>query len=444
MRDFWRLEKLYPLLVVVCVAVFLSSRFWVKKPVIDWDITLYYSYLPALFIYEDLKFEKEPSPEWGKRHFGLKQDAEGNRYSKMTGGLAVLYSPFFFAAHAFASASESYPADGFSVPYRFGLLFSLLSFTLLGLYFLKEYLKNYVSPALASLSAVLIFAGSNLPYYSFVEPMSHAYNFALISFILWFFEGYRKNPRLSKAVLLGLLAGLLIWIRPTNALFLLYPVGLLIWTKPLSSKEWWQHGIAVVLSLLIAISPQLFYWHYMTGHWVVYSYDEEGFFFANPQIWDGLFSYRKGWFVYSPLLLLALPGFALGFRRFKKEISLSLALLSLVLWVHFSWWCWWYGGGFGARSLIDYLPFMAVGLALSLEYLQRQNKLLKVVGFSLVLFLAAWSVFMNKQYKSGIFHWDSMSKTLFWKQFWKDHHVANWNDYLDPPDYDAALKGEDE
>lgn len=443
MSKFFRLERLHQLLILVCAVVFVTSRFWDKKPVIDWDITLYYHYLPALFIYDDLKFE-QPVAEWGKRHFYMKTDEEGNRFVKMTAGPAILYSPFFFGAHAFALSSDQFEADGFSAPYRLALLAAALAYALAGIYFLKRFLQYYVSPGIASLSAVLIFAGTNIPHYSFVEPMSHVFSFALVSLILWRFEVYRKSIALREVLIMGLSAGLIILSRPTNILVLLFPLILIFLDKPLKGKQWFIHGGLAALLILIAVSPQLFYWKYMTGHWIVYSYTEEGFFFLDPEIWKGLFSYRKGWFVYSPLLFICLPGFYYLIRNRLKEGIATLVTLLFALWVTFSWWCWWYGGSFGARALIEFLPFMALALAFSLTWLLKQKAYFKVPGLLVISFLAVWSVFMNKQYKSAIIHWDSMSKELFWKQFFIDHYVKDHGKYLDPPNYEAALKGEDE
>ncbi|MGB0977796.1 MAG: hypothetical protein ACPGVV_00300 [Croceimicrobium sp.] len=443
MSAIFRLERLYQLLIVVCLVVFLSSKFWIKKPVIDWDITLYYHYLPALFIYDDLKFE-QPVAEWGKRHFYMKTDAEGNQFVKMTAGPAILYSPFFFMAHAYATFTDQYVADGFSEPYRFALLAAALAYALAGLYFLKRFLQHYVSAGIAALSSVLIFAGTNLPHYSFVEPMSHVFSFALVCLILWRFEIYRRKASMKEVIIMALSAGFIILSRPTNIIVLLFPLLLIFIDKPLKGKQWISHPLVAALLIFLAVSPQLFYWKYMTGHWIVYSYTEEGFFFLDPEIWKGLFSYRKGWFVYSPLLFICIPGFYFLFKERKKEALAAMLSLAFAFWVTFSWWCWWYGGSFGARALIEFLPFMALALAFSLQWLLGQKLYLKIPALSLISFLALWSIFMNKQYKSSILHWDSMTKELFWKQFFIDHHIKDHGKYLDPPDYDAALKGAEE
>tara|TARA_R110000868_G_scaffold152717_3_gene377928 strand:- start:304 stop:1641 length:1338 start_codon:yes stop_codon:yes gene_type:complete len=444
MQKFLKANNFYWLLVVVCVFVFSLSRFWDKKPIIDWDMTLYYSYLPALFIYDDLKFE-QPTAEWGKRHFYMNSDARGNRYVKMTGGLAIMYSPFFAIGHLYASLNSAHPADGFSAPYRFALLASSLFFALWGLYILRLVLQRFFSPWVANLSVVLIYIGSNMPHYSFVEPMSHVYNFFLVSAILFLSFKFCEKPSIKLAIPIGALAGLMVLIRPTNVLVLLFPMIYLASSGSLKSAgEWVKYGIIAAFFAFLAMSPQLFYWHYMTGNWIIYSYNDEHFFFLDPHIWDGLFSYRKGWFVYSPLLLLAVAGFSALWQQSKLLFSSSLTVISFALWVNFSWWCWWYGGGFGARSLIDFLPFMAFGLAAFLQWLGQQKILLKAPLIVIISFLSVWSIFMNKQYKSSIIHYDSMSKELFWKQFFKDHFVKDYESFLEHPDYDAAKKGEED
>ncbi len=425
------------------VIVFATSKFWIEKPVIEWDVTLYYSYLPAIFIYDDLKFEN-PVEEWEERHLKQKVVGDGHSLIKMTSGLAMLYSPFFFGAHACATLSNQHPADGFSAPYRLALLLSALVFMLLGFWFLAHWLQFFFSEKVATITALLIFCGSNLPYYTLVEPMSHVYNFALISMILYWFFKYLKNQHLGFVVCIGIAAGLLVLIRPTNIMALLFPALFLIhkW-KTLNSKKVIQHiAIAIVLAFIVWL-PQFTYWKYITGDWLVYSYTDEGFFFTDPKIWKGLFGYRKGWFVYSPILWFALPGFAYLFIKQRKVAAYSIATLLITFWVTFSWWCWWYGGGLGSRPLIEFLPFMALGIAAFLTASAKWKNWIRLPVFASIVFMTLWGGFMNKQYLGNVIHYESMSKELFWKQFLINRFVEDHNKYLDHPDYDKALRNEE-
>lgn len=429
------------LLVVFCTATFVHFKPWEKSP-IEWDITLYYSYLPATFIYHDFDVHASGEKEWGQRHFYMKEDAEGNRYVKMTSGLSMLYSPFFLAAHAYALVSPNYEANGFGKPYDIGILLSSLLFALAGLWCLARFLLQYFPEKVVGLSILVVFLGTNMPYYSMVSPMSHVYNFALVSFILLQTDLYLRRQALWRAVFIGAAVGLLVLIRPTNILALIFPVLLVIYKwRNLTPGLLYKHLALVVVVAFMACLPQLLYWKHMTGHWLIYSYNEEGFFFTNPQIWNGLFSYRKGWFTYSPVLFVALLGFPFLFRKYPRYGWAIIATLIPALWVTFSWWCWWYGGGFGARPLIEFLPFMALPLAAVFGEVLLRKFWLQIPALAVAGFLCYWALVMNFQFHRGMIHYDSMSKELYWDQFLKKHYVENFEEKLDPPDYDAALKG---
>ena len=118
-------------------AVMMGSFCYLKKwkaaetpgKIINWDVTSYYSYLPATFIYGDLTLEflkKYPEKKFEEHHQFFYQIApNGNRVCKFTMGMAILYSPFFFLAHGCAHLFN-YIADGFSLPYEFFLNLSCL------------------------------------------------------------------------------------------------------------------------------------------------------------------------------------------------------------------------------------------------------------------------------------------------------------------------------
>ncbi|MGB0177489.1 MAG: hypothetical protein ACPF9D_10005 [Owenweeksia sp.] len=412
---------------------------------ISWDISLYYSYLPATFIYDDLKIQNEETLQaWQQAgQFYMNEDKQGNRFVKMTCGLAYLYSPFFFLAHGYASFSDSFPADGFSLPYRVGLLASTAFFTLLGLWFLRKVLLRFFSDGAVAITLAVTYLGTNLLYYSIKEPMSHAYNFFLVSLILYLFFRYLDKASLLKALLIGAFSGLLILIRPTDILILIFPLILFIRQEGTQFRSHLPAVVAALIAGILVLLPQLFYWHYMTGKWVMYSYNDERFFFTDPEILKGLFSYRKGWVIYSPALIFAGLGF--GFLWFKDRLlTLATGLtFFMALWVTFSWWCWWYGGGFGARPMIDFLPFLGFAFAAVFEKLNIAPRLVKVPVYVVLFALCFFSVFYTKQYKSSIIHYDSMSRELFWKQFMIDHYIQDYEQYLDHPDYDSAKNNTD-
>jgi len=435
----------YFLLVITLVGIFLNNKYWETKKVIDWDVSQYYSYLPATFLYKDYTFQNADTL-WEEAHFKLLPLPDGvHTYPvKMTYGVSLFYAPFFVAAHSFCLNSQNCIPNGFSKPYKIALLLSSLVFALIGLWFFGNWLLNYVSPIIAAIATLCIFAGTNLAYFTFVEPVSHVYGFALISTILYCFSRYLREQKTSLVIIIGFLSGLFVLIRPTNIILLLFLL-IMLWLKrsQLDSKKLKQHILIAIPLAAIVWIPQFIYWKHMTGQWLFYSYNDESFFFTDPEIWKGLFSYRKGWFVYSPLLFLAIPGFWFLHKQKRHTAIAALITLFVGLCVTFCWRCWWYGGGFGARAMIEYLPFMGLALAMLFQASGKAKLLVSIPVFVLATFLCVASVWFTHLYTKLYIHPDSMSKELFWKQIMTDELAKNYFNLIDPADYDKAKRNEE-
>ena len=167
----------FSLISIACIFFFISLiRFDDKNWGVDghngvlaWDNFGYYLYLPAVFIYDDLKLEKSewiidvrekynPSPSFYQAHY-----VEGGTHViQYTMGMAIIYTPAFLLAHAYASFSDTYPADGFSLPYQFSILLYALLIILLGLFFLRKICLYFFNDRLASILIITICLGKQL------------------------------------------------------------------------------------------------------------------------------------------------------------------------------------------------------------------------------------------------------------------------------------------
>jgi hypothetical protein len=116
----------------------------------------------------------------------------------------------------------------------------------------------------------------------------------------------------------------------------------------------------------------------------------------------------------------------------------------LNIYIIFSWWCWWYGGGFGQRAFIDSYALMAVAAAALLSSAcAAARRWLRRTIITLFLLLTSIGIFCNIQYYHGAIHWDSMTKAAFWDSFGRVRPSERFNDLLKAPDYDKARKGGD-
>jgi hypothetical protein len=298
-------------------------------------------------------------------------------------------------------------------------------------------------------SLLAITLGTNLYYYASIEaPMSHVYSFSLFAIFVYLSIRWHQCPNLKNSILLGLLAGLIALIRPTNILILFFFVcfGLSRWTDAgRRIRVLWQHIWLVVVmafSFFLVWIPQLMYWKANAGQWFYYSYGNQHFFFCDPQIINGLFSYRKGWLLYTPMIGLSIVGLRF-LNRYARELLFPVILFIIInFYVVVCWWTWWYGGGFGLRPMIDSYALMVFPLAAFFEWLLHQPLRHKILGFTLGMLLLVLSLFQSMQYVTGAIHWDSMTKEAYWNSFGRLFPSAEFQKMLKVPDYENAIKGQ--
>ncbi len=390
---------------------------------LSWDVSGYYMYLPAIFIYQDLKqcaFQDQilqthhPTYEFQQAF----AHPSGNYVMKYSAGQAVQYLPFFLLAHAYASVSDSYPADGFSAPYQLGITIGSFVFAFLGLFMLRKVLLLYVSDqTVAVVLLCLVFGTNYLEYAAITGAMTHNNLFAVYALLLWQTIHFYRKPSFWRGVSIGALVGLAALTRPTEILSALIP---LFWGVNLSARadirdriefllKHYRVYLAAGITCLAIGSIQLIYWKYVSGDWIVYSYQGEGFNWLKPFISRGLFSYRAGWLIYTPMMLFALLGFVPLFQQQRKLAYGILIFFLLFLYVAFAWEIWWYGGSLGQRTMIQIYPVLAFPFGLLVERLW-QTSWHKYVVWACMLLFVYYNLWLTHQAHRGmLLHTGSMT-----------------------------------
>ena len=381
----WSLGALLVLFVLM-----VQVRMWVPNwdthnvlAILSWDSMGYYLYLPAHFIYHDLghqAFAADIMREYGPsssfyQAFQVPGAPAGQLVMKYTMGLAVLETPFFWLGH-WAAGWLGYPQDGFSAPYQVAIAFGGMLYALLGMGLLRRVLLRYFSDVVVALVLVTLLLGSNfLEYAVFDVAMTHNYLFAGYALLLWGTVRWHERPSGVGAFAIGLTLGLLVLIRPSEAVAAVVPVlwgvGSLaaIRQKLALLRQRWADVLLLGLGGLLGALPQALYWHWATGHWLFYSYGDQHFSFLKPHLLKVLFSFRKGWLVYSPLLILVLAGFVPLWRRHRGLAVPALAYFLLNLWVVSAWDIWWYGGSLGQRALVQSYAVLGLPWAAAVAWL---------------------------------------------------------------------------
>lgn len=430
------------------------NKRWRKEALLRYDAAIYYTYLPAFFIYQDPGLSYIDSfPEYRKAHKKAHFETlpNGKRYIKTTMGLAYMHLPFFLLGH-WKAGWEGKPQDGYSPPYENMLLYGAFFYVILALILLAKVLSAWFSDKVTALTLITVVLGTNLLYYSTLEGLHvHAYNFSLFSFFLYGVYRYFQKPALWKALILGLLLGLITLIRPTNILLgLLIPLyGVKNWKDLKERFLFFWKNVPAVLTFIVAFFivwiPQMWYWHDVSGQWFFFSYGEkERFFWMDPKFLYGFFSYRKGLFIYTPVMALAF--FGLFFlRKYAAEFFWAILLfVPLNFYVIFSWWSWWYGGCYGMRPAIDSFPLMAIATGAFFSWLYSRKRWMKTVVMIAWGALILLNLFQTWQYYKGILHWDSMTQKAYWAVFLKTEKPENYESLLQVPSNEKASDGIDE
>lgn len=448
------MKKLYSLIAIFAIIIIYSwntiniSKYRSPMSVIAWDVISYYDYLPAAFIEKDIKMQFLLTEREKFKKYWPQTAPNGGFVIKTTMGMAMMYSPFFFSAHCLAEKLGC-EANGFTAPYAFALIFGSIIYLLIGFLFLRRVLLKYFSDAAVAFTLLIIGLATNLLCYAAIEaPMSHAYSFSLFCIFLYLTEKWYTNRQWSTGIFIGLTTGLITLIRPTNGLivlvFLLYNIA--GWKDiPVRIRLFlanYPKIIGMIICAFIVWIPQLLYWKYVSGEWLFYSYGDERFFFNDPKIIDVLFGFRKGWLIYTPVMVFAIIGTGMLWKT-NKQYFYPVVLFSILnLYIISSWWCWWYGGGFGMRPLIESYAILAVPLAAFLSWTIKQRRRLKIPLIVVVAAISLQSTFHTIQYYYGSIHWDSMTKQAYVDSFWRVRPTGKFGSLLSSPDYEAAKKGE--
>jgi len=262
--------------------------------------------------------------------------------------------------------------------------------------------------------------GTNISVYCLDDPsMSHIYSFAAVSLFMLLSDKFFRENSMKTLLLAATVFGLIVLIRPINGL-VIFSLPFLAGTSEKLTKGFdfiKNKPISLLFSALLffaVVGIQLIIYKIQTGHFIVYSYKDEGFDFLDPNIFNILLSYKKGLFVYTPLAAIALIG-AFFMSRFRG-LSLGIFLLFLTYMLS-CWYPWWYGGSFSSRVYVEYFPYIFFAFAVLISRMKK--KVVLVPFLAMTLFLTLHNQQQTLLYRWGIIHWDSMTKEKYWDASFK-------------------------
>ncbi len=440
---------------IILIASFwysLDIEYWKRTDrIISWDVLHYYAYLPAVFIYNDieLKYVSENPDAYRDKVWPINSPL-GKNTIMTTMGMAIMYTPAFLSTYVYMQLAGHTEDDGYGPPYRLGLVIGTLGYLFLALLLLKKTLIQFFDPLPVALTLLIIGLGTNLYHYTAAEAtMSHAYSFFLFAAFLYLTVAWHSKPGLKPSILLGLVSGMVALVRPTNAIiglvFLLWGVTNFVTLKEkfrLYTQNY-KLVIYIILFALLVWIPQIIYWKQLTGMYFFNGYgSDQGFFFNNPQVFNSLFSYRKGWLVYTPAMILSFIGLIFMMKKLKGIAIPLIVFTVLNVYIISSWWAWWYGGGFGLRAYVESYALYSVGFAAFFQWLFGFRKwFINAPAMILILALIALNLFQTRQYHFGSIHYVGMTKEAYWHSFLRLKPYGDFYKKLTIPNMEKARKG---
>ncbi|WP_139924948.1 hypothetical protein [Hymenobacter sp. DG01] len=418
------------IIAFVHVALMRDTSRWNRSDVLIWDAGGYYLYLPSAFITKDVgegsfltyvrkQYRPDLDPDYSMVHL-----PNGRVVFKYPIGMAVAYSPWFAVAQVHATVA-GFPTDGYSEPYQRYIAWGCTVYALLGLWLLGRELRHYVPDHLAALTLLAISLGTNLFVYATVDaPMSHGTLFLLNVLLLRYTrQWYGPGGGWAAGIRLALVFGMMMLVRPSELWMIAIPLlwGLTSRTAVAQRLRFWlgrwQQLLIMVAIVALVGSVQLIFWRVAGGQWLMEFYPGERFYLLKPHLLDGLFSARKGWLFWSPVLVFALLGIMWLRRIAPALVPVVVVLVPFVVYLTFSWWDWTYGGGFGCRPLISLYPLLSLCLAAFLArwWNTRAVPVAFVVGALVLL-----SVRQSWQYSRGVVDCCNMDWARYKEHFF-DH-----------------------
>ena len=435
------------------LAIVISMVVIIYQPLnpICYDVFGYYMYLPMKYKYDDIVIKDYSviTDILNKYHasetfYQAVKWENGNWVMRYPIGLSVLFFPFYVLADIITKFT-SYPADGFSRPYQLCILYGSLLYALIGLYFVKRILQLFFNDKTAALTLLCIGLGTNYFFHVSIHgqgTMSHNFVFVLYAIIIFLTIKWHEAFKLKYIILMGFAVGLIALCRPTEIICVLIPLFYGVTNKQTlidKIKILYNHKFAIIGFSIIVILVgfiQFGYWMSVTGEWIVNPYAAgnpgEGLELLQPHILKVLFSFRKGWFIYTPLMIFTVVGFWHMYKNNRSLFTPVFLYFIINLYIVSSWSCWWYGACFGVRSLVPSYAALCLPLGYFIYY--ALNNRFKYVYISFMVFCIALNLFQSWQMSVGIMDSTNMSRAYYLSTFMQ----------TDPPTADQTkllLKG---
>ncbi len=342
-------------------------------------------------------------------------------------GMSIFYSVFFFLGH-FLAGIGGFPQDGFSDPYQISLVFGCMLYTFIGLYYLRKIALYFSNERSTVIVLVMIVLGTNYAHHLTIKNLETVnVLFMLAGIVIWNTIQWHVDYKLKNLLAISMGIMLMALVKPSEILFAFFPILFGIKDKYSFQSKWEvikrhrrQFYFVLSAALLVAL-PQVGYWFLKTGEPIYDTYKNAGVGLdvLSPHIWDTLFSYRKGWLVYTPMMIFALIGFRQLYRTNKGVFIPVFGTFICSFFIVASWTEWWYGAGFSIRPLITYYTLLSIPMVFFVDKLFEKKRIVLFAFIALASFFLFLNQFQWWQLRQYILDPYRTTKEYYWATFLK-------------------------
>lgn len=389
----------------------------------------YYAYLPHLIQKGNLDITTEWANKVQRETCGDAPVYQFANYKKENHvidiyhmGLSFIQAPSFFVGHLITIIT-GHPIDGFSKPYHIAYLTNVLLFIFLGLLYVRKIALLYFNDKITAAILLFIYLGTNV----FVTmghqyDLTHLYLFTLNAIWIYHILKYRAIQSTKTLVYAAIIFGLTIAVRPTQAMFGIIPFFILL-NIHRNIRFFWKRLLLFPAMAFFFNIPQFIYWKLYGGSWFIPNLHTEDLILTDPNLYKFLFSFRKGWLIYTPIFILLIPGFIYFFKKYKNLSILFLGTLISYIYIMSSWECWWYASSISQRVMVDIYPLLIIPFGFALTF---HKKVIRYLIFVFAILTSALSIFQNIQFERGLLNTSHMTwshyKYIFGKLNIPDYH----------------------
>jgi hypothetical protein len=441
------------------LALFIASLPAVTARLYSSDEVEYFSYLRSLWFDHDVSFENEyqyfydhriaQTPDFHQTFLEL-ETATGRRINYGTIGCAILWAPFYavgdLATRAMRSMGRAIEADGYSQPYvsavAYGSTFYGFAAIVLAVAVARQIIGKYeISSGLA------VWLGTPLLFYMYVAPpFSHACSAFAVALFVTIWLKVRQTWSTGGIVLLGLAAALMAMVREQDIFCGLGPVvdfGLGL-VKAQGQRESARgpsearsrrarasgggapravsnarHMIVVAaigcLAFLIGYLPQLIAYQALNGSPRPSPLVTRKMFWYSPHALQVLLDPEHGFFLWTPLALLALVGLVFlvaaphaavddgtATTSDRRQVAACmLVMVAMQIYISGAVESWTVAGAFGQRRFVAVTIFLVVGLAALRRWVELRRGV-RIVTNMVVVLCVWWNLALTLEFGTAM------------------------------------------